>query len=71
MSVVVELDADQLAAIRAEVLDLLHTAEAQAIQSDDRGRIVGVRTALALTQATFARLGHQGYAIHEREGGQR
>lgn len=44
-------------------------AEAQAIQSDDRGRIVGVRTALDLVEATFERLGHQGYAIHETEGG--
>lgn len=69
MSVVVELDADQLQAIRAEVLDLLHTAEAQAVQSDDRGRIVGVRTALALAEAAFERLGRQGYAIHETEEG--
>lgn len=66
---VVALDADQLAAIRAEVLDLLHTAEAQAIQSGDRGRSVGVRTALALATATFERLSRQGYAIHETEGG--
>lgn len=70
MSVVVELDADQLAAIRAEVMDLLHTAEAQAIQSGDRGRSVGVRTALALATAAFDRLSRQGYAIHETEGGQ-
>lgn len=69
MSVVVELDADQLAAIRSEVLDLLHTAEAQAIQSGDRGRSVGVRTALALAEAAFDRLSRQGYAIHETEGG--
>jgi len=69
MSVVVELDADQLAAIRTEVLDLLHTAEAQAVQSDDRGRVVGVRTALALAEAVFDRLSRQGYAIHETEGG--
>lgn len=71
VSSVVELDADQLAAIRAEVLDLLRVAEAQAIQSDDRGRIVGVRTALSLAESAFERLSHQGYAIHEREGGQR
>lgn len=70
MSVVVELDADQLQAIRDEVLDLLRTAEAQAIQSGDRGRIVGVRTAVALTESAFDRLGRQGYAIHENEGGQ-
>lgn len=68
-SSVVALDADQLQAIRAEVLDLLRFAEAQAIQSDDRGRIVGVRTALALAEAAFDRLGRQGYAIHETEGG--
>lgn len=67
---VVELDADQLAAVRTEVLDLLRAAEAQAIQSDDRGRVVGVRTALALATATFERLSRQGYAIHERERGQ-
>ena len=70
-SSVVALDADQLQAIRTEVLDLLHTAEAQAIQSGDRGRSVGVRTALALAEAAFDRLSRQGYAIHEREGGQR
>lgn len=69
-SSVVELDADQLQAIRAEVLDLLRFAEAQAIQSDDRGRIVGVRTALSLAESAFERLGRQGYAIHETEGGQ-
>jgi len=68
-SSVVALDADQLQAIRAEVLDLLRTAEAQAVQSDDRGRIVGVRTALALAASAFDRLGRQGYAIHETEGG--
>ena len=68
---VVELGADQLAAIRTELLDLLRCAEAQAIQSGDRGRIVGVRTAVALTEAAFDRLSRQGYAIHEREGGQR
>ena len=70
-SSVVALDADQLQAIRAEVLDLLHTAEAQAIQSGDRGRSVGVRTALALAASTFDRLGRQGYATYETEGGQR
>lgn len=68
---VVELDADQLQAIRTEVLDLLRTAEAQAVQSGDRGRSVGVRTALALAEAAFDRLSRQGYAIHETEGGQR
>ena len=68
-SSVVALDADQLQAIRAEVLDLLRTAEAQAVQSGDRGRSVGVRTALALATATFDRLSRQGYAIHETEGG--
>ena len=67
--VVVELDADQLQAIRAEVLDLLHAAEAQAVQSGDRGRSVGVRTALALAEAVFDRLARQGYAVHETEGG--
>ena len=70
-SSVVELDAGQLQAIRTEVLDLLHAAEAQAIQSGDRGRIVGVRTALSLAAAAFERLSRQGYAIHEAEGGQR
>ena len=70
VSSVVELDADQLAAVRTEVLDLLRVAEAQAIQSDDRGRVVGVRTALALAEAAFERLSRQGYAIHETEGGQ-
>ena len=69
VSSVVALDADQLAAIRTEVLDLLRVAEAQALRSADRGRSVGVRTALALAEATFERLGHQGYAIHETEGG--
>ena len=68
-SSVVELDADQLAAIRVEVLDLLRVAEAQAVQSGDRGRSVGVRTALALAEAAFDRLSRQGYAIHETEGG--
>jgi len=71
VSSVIALDADQLAAIRAEVLDLLHTAEAQAAQSGDRGRVVGVRTALALAASAFDRLARQGYAIHETEGGQR
>lgn len=70
VSSVIALDADQLQAIRTEVLDLLHAAEAQAIQSGDRGRSVGVRTALALAEAVFERLARQGYAIHEREGGQ-
>ncbi|WP_277670996.1 hypothetical protein [Saccharomonospora viridis] len=66
-SSVVALDADQLQAIRTEVLDLLHTAEAQAVQSGDRGRVVGVRTALALAEAVFDRLGRQGYAIHRKD----
>ena len=71
VSSAVELDADQLAAIRTEVLELVRFAEAQAIQSGDRGRIVGVRTALALAESAFDRLAHQGYAIHETEGGRR